>query len=277
MRKGCDTIQLDDEFIDRYRRDGVVCLRGVFDQSWLDITRAGIGRNLTNPGPFFRDHTTAGSAGRYVFDFWTWRQIPEFRRLVFDSPAAAIAGQLMLTEAVSLAMDNWFLREAGAADGAPWHHDEPYFDFEGPLCVIWIPLEDVRADEGLTFVRGSHDWGRLFVAPQFSDNVPFESAGEGYEAMPDIDGDPGAYDLLTWNMRAGDCLAFDIRAVHGATTRDRALTRTIHRMSLRFAAPAARFRPRGAWTQEISDHLIAEGQVVGAPLNCPLTPEVWRR
>ncbi len=277
MASTMDPIGLNGAIIARYRADGVVCLRGVFDQVWIDRTRAGIARNLAHPGPFFRDHTSPGSPGRYVFDLWTWRDIPEFRRLVFESPAAEIAGRLMDVDAVCLAMDNWFLREAGAVDAAPWHHDEPYFDFEGPLCVVWIPLEDVRKDEGLTFVRGSHAWGKLFVAPQFSESVPFDSTGDGYEPMPDFAAAPDSYEYLSWDMKVGDCLAFDIRAVHGATTRDRALTRTIHRMSLRFAGPDVRFRPRGAWTREISDHLIAEGQAVGGPLNSRLTPEVWRR
>ncbi len=261
----------------RYREDGVVCLRNVFSPEWIDKTRQGIERNIENPGRFFRDHTTAGAPGRYVFDFWTWRDIPEFRDLVFDSPAAELAGRLMEVDAVSLAMDNWFMREAGATDSAPWHHDEPYFDFDGPLCIVWIPLEDVSAVEGLTFVRGSHRWGKLFMVPQFSDNVPFDCAGEGYEPLPEIDPSSDDYEFLTWDMRAGDCLVFDIRAVHGATTRDRPLDRTIHRMSLRFAGPQARFRPRGEWTREISDYLIAEGQRVGAPLDCRLLPEVWRR
>ncbi|GIT27692.1 MAG: hypothetical protein CM1200mP41_37360 [Gammaproteobacteria bacterium] len=41
------------------------------------------------------------------------------------------------------------MREIGATTAAPWHHDEPYFDFTGRLCVVWLPLEAAPKSEGL--------------------------------------------------------------------------------------------------------------------------------
>ncbi len=260
----------------QYRHDGVVCLRGVFERRWTELALRGIQRNLENPGPFFRDHTATGSPGRYLFDFWTWRHIPEFSALVLESPAGAIAGELLEARESTMIMDNWFLREAGATNGAPWHHDEPYFDFEGRMCVIWLPLEPVTRSEGLTFLRASHRWGKLFAIPQFSENVPFSCEGDAYSELPDIDAHADDYEFLSWDMDVGDCLVFDFRTVHSATSKDRPLDRTIHRMSLRFAAEDTLFKPRGAWTKEISDHLIAEGQQPGMALDCDLMPRVWR-
>jgi hypothetical protein len=69
-------------------------------------------------------------------------------------------------------------------------------------------------------------------------------------------------------------LVFDFRTVHAATHPGRASDRDSHRMTLRFAAEGTIVRPRGPWTREISDHLIAQGQQVGAPLDCPLMPRV---
>lgn len=258
-----------------YRDDGVVCLRGAFGREWLDRARAGIERNLAAPGPFFRDHTRPGATGRYLFEFWSWPRIPELRRLVFDSPAGEIAGGLIGDRRPTMVMDNWFLREAGAIDAAPWHHDEPYFDFEGRLCILWLPLEPVARVDGLTFVRGSHRLGQLFAAAQFSENLAFECHGDAYAPMPDFANDPARWQLLSTDMDAGDCLVFDFRTVHAATRPGRALDRDSHRMTLRFAAEGTIFRPRGPWTREISDHLIAQGQQIGAPLDCPLMPRVW--
>lgn len=267
---------IDDDVIDRFQMDGVVYLRQVFDSSWIDLTRRGIERNLRNPSPFFRDHTPDGSPGRYVFDFWSWSHIPEFKELAFNSPAGAIAGQLLRAERAVLLMDNWFMREKGATNGAPWHHDEPYFDFEGRMCILWMPMETVSREDGLTFVKGSHRWGKLFMASQFSENVPFTCAGGDYQPVPDIDSAPTDYEFLSWDMEPGDCLVFDFRTLHAATPRTKPLNHTIHRMSLRFGADDTIFRPRGPWTQEITDHLVAQGQEAGRPLDNPLTPVVWR-
>jgi ectoine hydroxylase-related dioxygenase (phytanoyl-CoA dioxygenase family) len=154
---------IGEEEIRVFEADGVVCLRGAFEARWMEAARRGIEYNLEHPGPFFRDHTPADSEGRYVFDFWTWRDVPGLRDLVRGSPAGEIAGRLMGARSVTMIMDNWFLREAGATGSAPWHHDEPYFDFEGRMCNVWIPLEAVGANEGLEFLKGSHRWGKVFA------------------------------------------------------------------------------------------------------------------
>jgi ectoine hydroxylase-related dioxygenase (phytanoyl-CoA dioxygenase family) len=180
----------------------------------------------------------------------------------------------MDARSVHMVMDNWFLREAGATNAAPWHHDEPYFDFEGKLCVLWMPLEAVEHEESLAFARGSHRWDRLFAAQQFSENVPFDT-GTRYEPVPDLDATLHPHDRLQCALEPGDCLVFDFRTLHGAAAGKRPLERTSHRFTLRFAAQGARFFPRGDWTREISDFLIARGQRPGEVLDCELLPVVW--
>lgn len=259
-----------------YHRDGVVCLRGVLASDWLARTAAGLTRNLAHPGTFFRDHTPPGSPGRYLFEFWSWPEVPEFEALIRHGPLAALAGALMDASAIAMVMDNWFLREAGARIGAPWHHDEPYFDFEGRLCIAWFPLEVVSAREGLSFVAGSHRWGKLFAAEQFSENLAFDAKTPNYEVLPDFDSGDQGHEFLSWDMAPGDVLFFDFRTLHHATAGGAPLSRTVRRMTLRFGAEDTMFKPRGAWTEEISAHLIAQGQRPNAVLDNPLTPWVWK-
>ena len=82
-----------------------------------------------------------------MFGFWNWREVPEFEKLIYEPPLGELGGRVLNTNHVRLLMDNWFIRESGALDGAPWHHDEPYFDFIGRMCILWIPLEPVPADD----------------------------------------------------------------------------------------------------------------------------------
>lgn len=277
MTDAADFNELSPAAIAAYERDGVVCLRGMLSRELIDLTTRGIERSIARPGRFFRDQTPEGSPGRYMFEYWAWRDIPEFSELIETSPAAEIAGRLMSASRATLIMDNWFMKEAGAANGAPWHHDKPYFDFEGQMCNVWFPLEDATAEEGLSFVAGSHKWPGLFKPQDFREHVPFDGDMSEYRDMPDIDARADEYDFLSWDVAAGDCLVFDLKTVHGAAAGRKPLTNTIRRMSLRFADETALFKPRGTWTEETSQHLISLGQTIGGPLECDLLPTLWRQ
>jgi ectoine hydroxylase-related dioxygenase (phytanoyl-CoA dioxygenase family) len=261
-----------------YDRDGVVCLRQAFAGNWLEQMAAGIEQDRRQPGRFFRDQTPEGSPAKYVFSYWSWPNNAALRDVVLNSPAAEIAGRLMNATRVTMIMDNWFLREAGATNGAPWHHDEPYFDFDGGrMCAVWTPLEPASCEEGLTFAAGSHLWGRLFMPLHFRQRAPFDGVEKrgGYEPVPDIDSEPEKYRLLSWALEPGDCLVFDLRTLHCATAGTKPLQREIRRLSLRFGDQDVRFKPRGVWTEEITQFLIEQGQIAGGKLNCPMLPQVW--
>jgi len=45
-------------------------------------------------------------------------------------------------------------------------------------------------------------------------------------------------------------------------------------MTFRLGGEDVVFKPRGQWTREISDHLMALGQAPGATLDNPLTPVI---
>lgn len=263
--------------IHAFEVDGVVCLRHVFGSRWLKFARQGIEHNLGKPALFFRDQTPAGSRGRYVFSYWTWREVPAFRDFVLNSPAGEIAGRLMRATAAVMILDQWFLREAGTSGSAPWHMDEPYLDFEGRMCNVWIPLEPVRADDGLEFLKGSHRWGEVFAPVNFRTREVFEGVGPDYPAMPDIEAERSRYDFVTFELEPGDCLVFDVRTLHHASANARPPDRTIRRMTLLFADQETIFKPRGPWTRETSDYLVAQGQAIRAKVSCSLLPRVWER
>ena len=203
--------------IDSYQRQGVVCLRQVIAERWLDTCRRGVQRSVDNPGTFFRDYTAEDSPSRYLFDYWIWQSIPELREFSLESDLAELIARLLQTDRLTLLMDQWFRREAGSTNAAVWHQDEPYFDFHGgQKCVVWFPLESTSQDEGLTFIAGSHRWNKLYMAQNFGRKTAFEGDASAYSEIEDFDAQ--SLEFVGWNLEPGDCLVFDFRTLHRATS-----------------------------------------------------------
>ena len=270
--------RLTEAEIETYRRDGVVKLTRAFDPRWLDRLGRGIERNMEDPSPGFEARTVGDRRERYIEDFWVWSRFPEFEDFVRRSPAAGIAAQLLDARRINLVMDNWFLREAGARGRPPWHHDIAYFDFEGTICVLWLPLERTRRDTGISWVQGSHLWDRLFVRAWFRNHElggePGWVNGRYYEAPPDIDADPEAYDLVSFDTEPGDCVFFDIRTLHGALG-ETVPDRTVRRYTLRMAKEDGRIRYRGDWASGERATFEAVGHREGDALDSAFFPRLW--
>ena len=267
-----------EEHAGRFRRDGVVKLSRAVDPDWLEVLRAGIRRDLENPSDRLVRHTPEEAEAHYWEDFWVWSEVPEFERFLRSGPAAAYAGALLGAQRINLVMDNWFFRQAGSAGRPPWHHDVSYFDFAGPMCVLWLPLEPVTRDGGISFVKGSHLWGRHFLRTFFAGHTTAGEAGmvNGvlYEDPPDIDGDPGRYELIDFDLDAGDCLFFDIRTLHGA--RGETVTeQDSMRFTARFAAQDARIAYRGDWAKGERAIFEAAGHREGDQLDSDFFPRLW--
>ena len=270
------TKRMNEELLQQYRDDGVVCLRQVFDEHWLDVVAQSISRGRANPSEMYLDYSADTQPGSYCTDMWIWRDNPEMKQFIFDSPAAATAGQLMAAESVMLVTDNWLVREAGAVNRAPWHHDNPYFDVSGEWCVLWMGLEPVGPGEGVVFLAASHRWGRQFMPLSFAGTGPKGELQAPYEATPDFDAAVADYKVLEYTLEPGDCLIFDSRTVHGAPN-PVPPAHTVRRLTMRFAKGDARFEKRGPWTDEQCDYLQRFGHRVGEPLVGELLPELWRR
>ncbi|MGI9413970.1 MAG: phytanoyl-CoA dioxygenase family protein [Hyphomicrobiales bacterium] len=266
--------------IETFHRDGVVHLEGAFDAEWLDLLGRAIDKNMAAPSPRFEARTMDGSEARYCEDFWVWSLFPEFEDFVHRSPAAAIAADLLDAQRINLVMDNWFLREAGARSRPPWHHDIAYFDFDGTMCVLWLPLEVTPKENGIAFVRGSHLWGKLFQRVFFKSHEtagePGEVNGLIYEPPPDIDADPAAYDLVAFDCKPGDCIMFDMRTLHGALA-ETVPDRTIRRYTLRMTAQDGRIRYRGDWASGERAIFEAAGHGEGDAIDSAFFPRLWER
>jgi ectoine hydroxylase-related dioxygenase (phytanoyl-CoA dioxygenase family) len=265
-----------DELCEQYRSDGVVCVRQAFDHHWLELVSRSIERGRANPGPMYLDYSANTKPGTYCTDMWIWRDNPEMKRFIFESPAAALAGALMEVDSVMLVTDNWLVREAGSVNRAPWHHDDPYFDVGGKWCVLWMGLEPVGPGEGVVFLRGSHKWNRHFMPLSFAGTGPKSELVPSYEPTPDFSAELDRYDVLEFALEPGDCLVFDSFTVHGAPN-PAPPARTVRRLTMRFADGCSTFEKRGPWTDQQCEYLQRFGHKPGERLVGELLPMLWQR
>ena len=238
--------------VEKFNQDGAIFLKNIFDIKWIEILKRGIEKDIKNPSPRFKSHTLKSKVPVYLEDYWTWDLVPEFKDFVFNSPYAEIASELMSAKKINLVMDNWFLRESGSKSTTPFHHDISYFDMEGTMCVLWLPLQVTGKDEGVAWIKGSHLWNKLFLRVLFKDGHKVEGNeriinGKKYEFPPDILGNKEKYEFLKWDCEPGDCVIFDMRTLHG-TLSSLIPQKTLSRYTLRVAKEDTKISYVGDWT-----------------------------
>ncbi len=268
------------EEINQFKADGAIVLRNKFDVNWIEKLKRGIAKDIKSPSSRFKSHTTKNDIPAYLEDYWTWDLVPEFKDFVFNSPTAKIAAELLHAKKINLVMDNWFLREAGSKSSTPFHHDISYFDVDGTMCVLWLPLEPTGQDEGVAWVKGSHLWNKIFLRVLFKDGHKVEGKeciinGKKYENPPDILLNKNKYEFLKWDCELGDCVMFDMRTLHG-TLNSSIPRKTLSRYTLRVAKENTKIDYVGDWTSYSYRKAMQEaGYKNGDKLGGNMFPQLW--
>ncbi|MEO8006318.1 MAG: phytanoyl-CoA dioxygenase family protein [Betaproteobacteria bacterium] len=270
-----------DEDIRAYERDGVICLRQVFDDMWIARMQAAIDRVKANPGPL-RQRFRPEDPGEFLSDKFMWVSDPDFRVYLFESPAAAIAGALMRSNEISVFYDQLLVKEPYATAPSPWHQDLNYWPFLGKqVCSVWMPLDIVDLASGtLEFVRGSQNWkdrpfSRALVFGN-DDNQPKPSGDDSIpetddpEVLPDIDGRRTDYDIVSWNMRPGDAVIFTALTLHSAPGNN--TDRRRRAVSSRWTGDDVIYTPKRVMAKLLRDPGLSPGD----KMNCDLFPVAWR-
>ena len=218
--------EITSDEIANYHRDGVILLPAMFDADWIALLSKGLETNCKNPTHRSRVWDRDNADRTMFWDSQAWRGIAEYREFVFHSPAAQIAGALTGSKTINFFFDAVFVRSAGSQFSTPWHQDEPYWSVDGyDTCTIWMPLVEVKRENALAFVPGSHRNASIFDQYNFGelnpdgktdvDQVDFSGIAE--HAIPDIDADPDRYGVVSWDMQPGDCVVFNSRILHGGS------------------------------------------------------------
>jgi ectoine hydroxylase-related dioxygenase (phytanoyl-CoA dioxygenase family) len=253
---------------DDFARDGAVVLRGALDAGWIERLAEGVEINRTRPSRWAHWYTNPDESVGFWTDYVTWHDVEPYRAAVFDSGLAQIAATLMGARTVRFFHEHVLVKEPGATERTPWHHDQPYYCVDGDLNVsMWIALDPVPATSGLRFIAGSHRWGRWFVPRRFLDHVPYAdpetaNATDGkhhYELVPDLDAELDRHTVLSWDIEPGDVVGFHFRTLHDAP--GNALATRRRAVSLRWLGDDATFARRPwEWSPPFEPGELVEGE-----------------
>ncbi|WP_342077704.1 phytanoyl-CoA dioxygenase family protein [Yoonia sp. SS1-5] len=244
--------------IDTFQRDGVVLIKGLF-ADYVDTIRTGIDRNMAAPGPYAAENLHDGEAGRFFDDYCNWMRINEFEDAIRNSPAGAVAADLMQSRRVQAFHDHVLVKEPGTTKPTPWHQDGPYYFVEGRQTVsFWSPMDPVDA-ASLRCVAGSHLWDKPVLPTRWLAETSFYPDDDAYQPVPDPDAQ--GMPIKEWAMAPGDAVAFSFGILHGA--RGNTTTARRRAFSVRFVGDDARYVDRpGPTSPPFPGHGMRPGDVL---------------
>lgn len=260
---------IDEADIAAFQRDGAIAVRGAFID-WLDVIAAGIERNMENPSEYASEN--AVTQGRFFDDYCNWPRIPEFERVIRESPAAELAARVMRSDTAQIFHDHVLVKEPGTPKPTPWHQDAPYYFVDGTQTVsLWIPQEAVDSAT-LRFIAGSHRWPGLVRPVSWADDSDFYVGDQTWIDVPDPDARPADHQVIEWPLEPGDAVLFDFRTVHGA--RGNLSKKRRRALSLRFVGDDARVVER---TGRTSPPYPGHGMKAGDRLREDWFPTIFGR
>lgn len=266
---------ITDDDVAAFERDGVVCLRGMFDARWCDLLKTAALETMAAGTGRVREPKLGQGQGRFYSNVYLADLDARFAALRDRSPAAEIAATLMRTDRVRYFYDQLFIKAASTAAPTPWHNDLPFWPFRGnDLISIWIALTPVsKATSGVQYVAGSHRWDTMYraITPDFDPR--FENPE--MPVCPDYgrdDRDPSVR-VLSWDMAPGDVLCHHPLTVHGAAG-NASTTQTRIGLSIRFLGQDVQWDPRPHTMALRRDPGVAPGAF---PADDVALPIVWER
>ena len=257
-RGGRVLVQITEQMVEDFQRDGVVLVKGLW-KDWVEPLRAGVERNMAEPGPYGAENLKPGEGGRFFDDYCNWTRIPEFEQVIRGSEVASVAAALMGSKRVQMFHDHVLVKEPGTTKPTPWHQDGPYYFVQGRQTVsFWSPLDPVK-EASLRCVAGSHRWEKEVLPTRWLAETNFYADSEKYMPVPDPDAE--GMRVLEWEMEPGDAVAFNYLTLHGA--RGNTTDARRRAFSLRLLGDDARYVTRpGRTSPPFPGHEMVEGQVL---------------
>jgi len=206
------TKEISDEEVAAFERDGVVCLRNVFDDTWIRRMREAADAVLSRKSELLE--LTEGG-GRLSVSQFLWMRDDTFQDYLFKSPAAALGARLLRASRVSVLYDEFIVKEPGTPVPVSWHQDGPSWPIRGAQALtLWMPLDSTTVHSGgMRYAKGLHR-GKVYSAYiNTAGNAPGVTGIDG-ERCPDFDTMAEDVEILSWDVEPGDCLAHHMHMPH---------------------------------------------------------------
>ncbi len=258
-----------------YERDGVVCVRGAFDDNWVAALCAGVDRaiadGLKSGGDEVVNVSNPGEPGFFFYDMFLWKRYEVFRQFAFDSPVADLARNIMRSQTLTFYYDLVLSKEPGTTSPTPWHYDQAYWPVSGTqVCNLWTALDHIPKETALRFARGSHRHGENYRAVGFGAGIEYHGHTDppppNWSSASDK---TGKTEIVYAPLAPGDCLIINLRTHHSApgnpfTARRRAL-------ATHWLGDDARYHDK-AWQCDPDER--GENLVHGGSMACKTFPRV---
>ncbi len=261
--------RLSDQNVADFQRDGAVCIRQLLSPDEVALLSSGIDANLAEPSPRALVASRPDDPGRFFEDFCNWQRIPQFERVVHETPLALAAQRLMQSSTVRMYHDHVLVKEAGTRQRTPWHQDQPYYNIDGHQNIsMWIAVDPVPRVSTLEFVAGSH-LGPWLMPRTFMDNQAKWFPEGSLQDLPDVEADRAAHRIVGWEITPGDVVCFHMLTLHAAGGFAGPGRRRV--FSVRFLGDDIRHAPR-RWVTSPEFPGLADTLAAGAAMEHPLFP-----
>ena len=193
-----ESFKVTDEQIRTLEEDGVVLIKGVFDEEWVEYLRAATKYQTENPHFW----AFAGTASK-LYDYIqrnVWQTNSAFARFYYHSAMGDVLRQCGRTSEIRVSTD---LLMVNPNKGFKWHQDNQ----NGPITPeegirFWITMDETPKDYGApVYLKGSHR--NTAVDPEA---VFVDINQEGLEEYKN--------DLLEFRTMPGDMLVWHPKTIH---------------------------------------------------------------
>jgi ectoine hydroxylase-related dioxygenase (phytanoyl-CoA dioxygenase family) len=258
------------EHIEAYRRDGVVCLRQMFDAEWIAYLKDAAEKVVQNPDEY---GSKGPSHGAMTSVAHLWRKPGPFRDFALNSPVGEVVGRVIEADTIQMFHDHLFHKPPQSPQIMQWHADHMW-PFTGSMIPnLWVALTPVNAENGrIEFVAGYHHFCR-------ETGSRFGPAGDGVFRFPDFqtqrDNPAFPFKFVTWDLEPGDAVLFHVDIPHYSKGNDSpSLSRT--GLAVRVIGDDSYWCPREGLTPVAGIDLKSVPEGVH-PEICEQLPLLWRR
>jgi ectoine hydroxylase-related dioxygenase (phytanoyl-CoA dioxygenase family) len=141
--------------IETYARDGVVLIKNMLDDEWIERMRAAIDRAVAEP----EAHGILSiSHGPMTSICYMSRNIPAFLDFALESPIGEVVGRVIGADTIRFYHDHLFVKPPRSPKVMTWHCDETAWPVTGEMVPnIWTAFSPINGENGrIEYIAGFH-------------------------------------------------------------------------------------------------------------------------